>query len=87
LVERGVRYVTINYRGDWDTHKQNFQIMRRRLPELDKGLATLIGDLAERGLLDSTIVWYNGEFGRTRKSCGKPPGTVAAATGAQSSAP
>jgi len=64
LVERGVPYVTINYRG-WDTHKQHFQLMRRQLPELDKGMATLLQDLAERGLLDATIVWWSGEFGRT----------------------
>ena len=37
LVERGVPYITINYKGGWDTHKQNFQVMRRRLPEMDKG--------------------------------------------------
>jgi len=73
LVERGVPYITINYRGDWDTHKQNFQTMRRRLPELDKGLATLIQDLCERGLLDSTVVWYNGEFGRTPKVMWEAP--------------
>ena len=64
LVERGVPYVTINYKG-WDTHKQHFQTMRRKLPELDKGLATLLQDLSDRGLLDSTIVWWSGEFGRT----------------------
>ena len=64
LVERGVPYVTINYKG-WDTHKQHFSIMRRKLPELDRGLATLLNDLAERGLLESTIVWTGGEFGRT----------------------
>jgi len=64
LVERGVPYITINYRG-WDTHKQHFQLMRRQLPELDKGMAALLQDLAERGLLDSTIVWWSGEFGRT----------------------
>ncbi len=64
LVEQGVRYVTINYRG-WDTHKQHFQIMRRKLPELDRGMGTLLRDLADRGLLDSTIVWWTGEFGRT----------------------
>jgi len=64
LVERGVPYITINSKG-WDTHKQHFQIMRQRLPQLDKGLATLLQDLSERGLLDSTIVWWGGEFGRT----------------------
>lgn len=66
LVEKGVPYITINYKG-WDTHKQHFQTMNRKLPELDKGLATLLQDLSERGLLDSTIVWVSGEFGRTPK--------------------
>ncbi len=66
LVERGVPYVTINYKG-WDTHKQNFQTMRRKLPEMDKGMAALLEDLSQRGLLDSTIVWWSGEFGRTPK--------------------
>ncbi len=65
LVERGVPYVTINYRGGWDTHKQNFQVMRRKLPEMDKGLSVLLQDLADRGLLASTVVWWSGEFGRT----------------------
>ncbi len=64
LVEHGVPYVTINYQG-WDTHKQHFEIMRKKLPELDQGMATLLQDLADRGLLDSTIVWWSGEFGRT----------------------
>ena len=67
LVERGVPYVTINYQGGWDTHKENFQTMRRRVPEMDKAMASLLLDLSERGLLDSTIVWWSGEFGRTPK--------------------
>ncbi len=66
LVERGVPYITINYKG-WDTHKQHFQTMRRKLPELDKGVATLLQELSERGLLESTITWCCGEFGRTPK--------------------
>jgi hypothetical protein len=73
LVERGVPYITINYRGGWDTHKQNFQLMRRRLPEMDKGMSSLIADLSDRGLLDSTIVWWNGEFGRTPKVMWEAP--------------
>jgi hypothetical protein len=72
LVEKGVPYVTINYKG-WDTHKQHFQAMRRKLPELDAGLATLISDLSQRGLLDSTIVWCSGEFGRTPRVMWEPP--------------
>jgi hypothetical protein len=66
LVEHGIPYVTINY-GGWDTHKENFQTMRRQLPEMDKGMGTLLRDLSERGLLDTTIVWWGGEFGRTPK--------------------
>jgi hypothetical protein len=72
LVESGVPYVTINYRG-WDTHKQHFQIMQRKLPELDAGFATLLDDLKQRGLLDSTVVWWGGEFGRSPKVQWDPP--------------
>jgi hypothetical protein len=64
LVEQGLPYVTINYKG-WDTHKQHFETMRRKLPEMDKGMAALLQDLTDRGLLASTIVWWGGEFGRT----------------------
>jgi hypothetical protein len=66
LVEKGVPYTTINY-GGWDTHKAHFQTMQRKLPELDKGLATLLQDLSDHGLLESTIIWCCGEFGRTPK--------------------
>jgi len=66
LVEAGVKYVTINYKG-WDTHKKHFEEMRRSLPQMDAGFATLLEDLSDRGLLDSTIVWWGGEFGRTPK--------------------
>jgi len=72
LVERGVPYITINYKG-WDTHKQHFEIMRRKLPEMDQGMATLLQDLADRDLLDSTIVWWSGEFGRTPRIQWEPP--------------
>ena len=66
LVEEGMPYVTINY-GGWDTHKENFEAMRRKLPQLDAGMGTLLRDLSDRGLLDSTIVWWGGEFGRGPK--------------------
>ena len=72
LVEAGVPYVTINYNG-WDTHKQHFEIMRRKLPEMDKGMSALLQDLTDRKLLDSTIVWWGGEFGRTPKVQWEPP--------------
>jgi hypothetical protein len=72
LVERGVPYITINYSG-WDTHRQHFQIMRQRLPQMDRAMAALLQDLSERGLLDSTIVWWTGEFGRTPRVQWEPP--------------
>ncbi|WP_217175605.1 DUF1501 domain-containing protein [Coraliomargarita akajimensis] len=72
LVENGVPYVTVNHRG-WDTHKNHFQSMQRMLPELDKALATLLRDLDSRGLLESTIVWVGGEFGRTPRVQNDPP--------------
>ena len=72
LVQRGVRFITINYKG-WDTHKQHFQTMRRKLPQMDKGMATLLEDLSDRGLLESTIVWWSGEFGRKPKIQWEPP--------------
>jgi len=72
LVERGVPYITINYPG-WDSHKNHFQTMREKLPEMDKGMATLLEDLSERGLLESTIIWWSGEFGRTPKVMWEAP--------------
>ena len=66
LVEAGIPFVTINYKG-WDTHKQHFETMRRRLPEMDQGMSALLQDLADRRLLESTVVWWGGEFGRTPK--------------------
>jgi hypothetical protein len=65
LVEAGARFVTIGL-GGWDTHSRNFQTLQNQLlPQLDAGLFTLVGDLGERGLLDRTIVYCAGEFGRT----------------------
>jgi hypothetical protein len=73
LVETGVPYVVINYPGGWDTHSNHFQTMRRQCPQLDQGLAMLLEDLNERGLLESTIVWCCGEFGRSPKVDWQPP--------------
>ncbi len=66
LVEAGVPYVTINFQG-WDTHKKHFELMNNKLTDLDRGFSTLLDDLKLRGLLDSTIVWWGGEFGRGPK--------------------
>ena len=47
--------------------------MRQRLPQMDKGMAALLDDLSQRGLLESTIVWWSGEFGRTPRVQWEPP--------------
>ena len=65
LVEAGVRCVTIDH-SNWDTHDNNFATLRRDLlPALDAGVSTLFRDLADRGMLASTLVVITGEFGRT----------------------
>jgi hypothetical protein len=64
LVEAGVGCVTLSI-GGWDTHGQNFQTLRRQLPQVDKGLSNLIGDLVERGMHDDVVIVMWGEFGRT----------------------
>lgn len=73
LVEAGVPYIVINYPGGWDTHSNHFATMRRQCPQLDQGLAALLQDLQERGLLESTVVWCCGEFGRGPKVDWQPP--------------
>ena len=73
MVEAGVPYIVINYPGGWDTHSNHFPTMRRQCPQLDQGLAMLLADLKDRGLLDTTIVWCSGEFGRTPKIDWQPP--------------
>ncbi|MBL8798653.1 MAG: DUF1501 domain-containing protein [Planctomycetia bacterium] len=67
LVQAGVRFVTVSI-GGWDTHQGTFTSHKSRLqPETDRVLATLIKDLSDQGMLDSTIVYCAGEFGRTPK--------------------
>ena len=73
LVEAEVPYIAINYPGGWDTHSAHFATMRRQCPQLDQGLASLLLDLQEKGLLESTIVWCCGEFGRGPKVDYQPP--------------
>jgi hypothetical protein len=65
LVEQGVTYVEVSLDG-WDTHANNFDALSQRLlPELDKGMSSLVADLAARRLLDTTTIVWMGEFGRT----------------------
>lgn len=66
LVEAGVPFITL-YEGGWDHHVDIFPALKKRLPPFEATIATLIEDLDERGLLDSTLVVALGEFGRTPK--------------------
>jgi uncharacterized protein (DUF1501 family) len=65
LVEAGVRFVSVRS-GNWDHHQQVFNnLSKENLPEFDKAFAGLLEDLAQRGLLDTTLVIAATEFGRT----------------------
>lgn len=66
LVERGVPFVEATLDG-WDTHDNNFERVKGLCGALDSAFAALLADLKERGLLDSTLVVCQGEFGRTPK--------------------
>src|SRR5437868_2245123 len=79
LVERGVRFVQVwNGNGmnadDWDGHTQCDKNHLARAAQTDKGVAALLTDLKARGLLDSTLVIWGGEFGRSPVSDGGPGG-------------
>jgi hypothetical protein len=73
LVERGVPFVDVSLTSgpmgalSWDTHAQNFETVKSLCGILDPAWATLMNDLQERGLLDSTLIVWMGEFGRTPK--------------------
>ena len=64
LVEAGVPFVEVSL-GGWDTHQKNFERVETLSNELDPAMGTLIQDLADRNMLDSTLVVWGGEFGRT----------------------
>lgn len=64
LVSAGVRSVTFSI-GGWDTHSNNFNAMRKKLPGIDQSMSALIQDLDAHGELDNTIIMMSGEFGRT----------------------
>ena len=71
LIERGVPFVEVSLGGlgnggvGWDTHQDNFRLVQGLSDELDGGWGTLLAELAERGLLDTTTILWMGEFGRT----------------------
>ncbi|MEW4526523.1 DUF1501 domain-containing protein [Maioricimonas sp. JC845] len=65
LIESGVRFVTITD-GGWDTHQNNFKSLKdRRVPPVDQAIPALLADLEDRGLLESTLVVWLTDFGRT----------------------
>ena len=70
LVERGVRFVQIDV-GGWDHHTDLSRVLSRAASNIDGPAAALISDLKQRGLLDSTLVIWGGEFGRTATTSGK----------------
>jgi uncharacterized protein (DUF1501 family) len=74
LVERGVPFVEVSLNGvqgantfAWDTHQNNFDALKALCGVMDPGWATLISDLKDRGLLETTLIVWMGEFGRTPK--------------------
>lgn len=64
LVERGVPFVEVTL-GGWDTHDNNFEAVKNLCGSLDQSWSALMSDLQDRRLLDSTLVVWMGEFGRT----------------------
>ena len=67
LIESGVRFVATTL-GGWDTHQDNFTRLKTNLlPKLDMGLSALFNGLEQKGLLETTVVFVTGEFGRTPK--------------------
>lgn len=65
LVEMGVPFVEVDL-GGWDNHANIFTTLQnQKLPELDKAMSALVSDLADRGMLDDTVVMWMGEFSRT----------------------
>lgn len=89
LIEAGTRFVQVNWPaasdaepapnpdGSWDTHRNNFPMLRdHRCPVFDRSVSALLGDLADRGLLESTLVLAIGEFGRSPRIGSPTTGNV-----------
>jgi uncharacterized protein (DUF1501 family) len=75
LIEVGVPFVEVTL-GGWDTHQDNWDRVKKLSAQVDPAMSQLVKDLKERGLLDSTLIIWMGEFGRTPKinSRGAKPG-------------
>src|SRR5260370_11834948 len=80
LVERGVPFIEVSLGSfnsnalSWDTHQQNFTNVRALSQLLDPAWGTLMEDLRDRGMLESTLIVWTGEFGGTRRLSGQQPG-------------
>jgi uncharacterized protein (DUF1501 family) len=70
LVEAGVRFVEVTLDG-WDTHENNFERTKRLMGTLDPAMRALVRDLADRTMLDRTLVVWMGDFGRTPRMNGR----------------
>jgi len=64
LVETGVSFVEVTL-PQWDTHQNNFDRVKQLSQQVDPAMSALVADLRQRGLLDSTLIVWMGEFGRT----------------------
>ncbi|HTU90767.1 MAG TPA: DUF1501 domain-containing protein, partial [Gemmataceae bacterium] len=64
LIESGVSFVEVTL-GGWDTHQNNFERVKQLSHQCDPAMAALVHDLKQRGLLDTTLIVWMGEFGRT----------------------
>jgi hypothetical protein len=73
MVEAGVPYITINYPGGWDTHSNHFSTMRQAVPAAGSGVGRAAVRPPPAALLESTLVWCCGEFGRSPKVDWQPP--------------
>jgi len=72
LVERGVRFVQLTMPGQpWDTHANNAADTRKCCDQTDQPVAAILTDLKRSGLLDTTLIFWAGEFGRTPAAQGK----------------
>jgi uncharacterized protein (DUF1501 family) len=66
LIEVGVPFIEVSL-GGWDTHQDNFNRVKNLSAQLDPAVGALVNDLKQRGLLDSTLIVWMGDFGRTPK--------------------
>jgi hypothetical protein len=64
LVEQGVPFVEVDF-GGWDNHANIFNTFETKLPQLDQPMSALVEDLAQRGMLEDTVIVWMGEFSRT----------------------